>query len=229
LQLKALEVPSFPAGLLAVRDIAAQHPVLFQERRVYCLRRQPLIRAADVLISGTLRNGAYDLDQRPCLAAGAAAIAPIRPADAGQSTTSASILRGHASRHPAPHYGAIADGPIPCHLSSHGHADSCSIPGSAEATRPPPVGRCVQRHGRACPIAQCRRGVAPWHTNAQGDKVHPWQGAAAEERRCPICPRWPELTPAHFRTHRWSLPLGRRKGADDANPGDLPASARDRD
>jgi hypothetical protein len=32
LQLKALEVPSFPAGLLAVRDIAAQHPVLFQER-----------------------------------------------------------------------------------------------------------------------------------------------------------------------------------------------------
>jgi hypothetical protein len=27
----------------------------------------------------------------------------------------------------------------------------------------------------------------------------------------------------------WPLPLGRRKGADDANPNDLPASARDRD
>jgi hypothetical protein len=82
LQLKALEVPSFPAGLLAVRDIAAQHLVLSQERRVYCLRRQPLLRAADVLVSGTLRNGAYELDQRPCYAAGAAVIAPIRPADA---------------------------------------------------------------------------------------------------------------------------------------------------
>jgi hypothetical protein len=50
LQLKALEVPSFPAGLFAVRDIASQHPALFQERRVYCLRRQPLLRAADVLV-----------------------------------------------------------------------------------------------------------------------------------------------------------------------------------
>jgi hypothetical protein len=82
MQLKALEVPSFPAGPLAVRDIAAHHPVLFQERQVYCLRRQPLLRAADVLVSGTLRNGAYELDQRSCHAAGAAAIAPIRPADA---------------------------------------------------------------------------------------------------------------------------------------------------
>jgi hypothetical protein len=82
LQLKAMEVPSFPAGLLAVRDIAAQHPVLVQERRVDCLRRQPLLRAADVLVPGTMRNGTYELDQRPCHAAGAAAIAPIRPADA---------------------------------------------------------------------------------------------------------------------------------------------------
>jgi hypothetical protein len=82
LQLKALEVPSFPAGIIAARDIATQHPVLFQDRRVYCLRRQPLLRAADVLVFGTLRNAAYDLDQRPCQAAGAAAIAPIRPADA---------------------------------------------------------------------------------------------------------------------------------------------------
>jgi hypothetical protein len=49
---------------------------------VYCLRRQPLLRAADVLVSGTLRNGTYELDQRPCHAAGAATIAPIRPADA---------------------------------------------------------------------------------------------------------------------------------------------------
>jgi hypothetical protein len=37
----------------------------------------------------------------------------------------ASIFRGHASQHSAPQYGAIADGPIPCHLSSvsHGQAD----------------------------------------------------------------------------------------------------------
>jgi hypothetical protein len=82
LQLKALEVPSFPAGLLVVRDIAAQHPVLCQERRVYCLRRMPLLRAADVLVSGTKRNGSYELYQRPCHAAGVAAIAPIRPVEA---------------------------------------------------------------------------------------------------------------------------------------------------
>jgi hypothetical protein len=49
---------------------------------VYCLRRQPLLRATDVFVSGTLRNGEYELDQRPCHAAGAAAITPIRPGDA---------------------------------------------------------------------------------------------------------------------------------------------------
>jgi hypothetical protein len=65
-----------------VRDITSQHPVLFLERRVYCLRRQPLLRAAYVLVAGTLRNGVYELDQQPCQAAGAAAIAPTRPADA---------------------------------------------------------------------------------------------------------------------------------------------------
>jgi hypothetical protein len=74
-------VPSFPAGLIAVRDIAANHLVLFHQHRVLVPPPPAAYLGADVLVSGTLRNGAYELDQRPFHVAGAAAISPICPAD----------------------------------------------------------------------------------------------------------------------------------------------------
>jgi hypothetical protein len=119
--------------------------------------------------------------------------------------------------------------PITCH-PCHAGKQTCA-PFRAQPQRPDLLPLAVLSSDTARPIRPISADGA-LHFGTLVDKATRFTlGKALPRKRdaAQFCPRWPEATPAHYRAHRWPLPLGRRKGADYANSGDLPASARDRD